>query len=101
PGSALHFSDHVGGDGKALFDQAAELGLEGILSKREDAPYVQARSKTWIKIKAPRIGDFPIVGYTASAKAGGLGALALGEWEGEDLVYRGNVCTGFDASTMA
>ncbi len=101
PASAIHFSDHVGGDGKALFEQAAELGLEGILSKREDSPYVQMRSKTWLKVKAPKVADFPIVGYTASAAAGGLGALALGEWVEGELVYRGNVGTGFDASTMA
>ena len=101
PSSAIHFSDHVGGEGKALFEQASELGLEGILSKRADSHYVQARSKTWLKVKSPRVGDFPIVGYTASKAAGGLGALALGEWVEGELVYRGNVGTGFDTATMA
>ena len=37
--SAIQFSDHVVGDGAALYEQASELGLEGIVSKRADAPY--------------------------------------------------------------
>lgn len=100
PTSALHFSDHVGGDGNVLYEQAVELGLEGILSKRETSPYVQDRSKAWLKTKAVLAGDFPIVGYTESAANGGLGALAMGRWSDGELEYAGNVGTGFDASTM-
>ena len=98
--SALHFSDHVEGSGQPLYDSAVELGLEGIISKRADAPYVQARAKTWLKVKAVRSEDFAIVGYTKSAAAGGLGSLALGEWVDGELVYRGNAGTGFDAATL-
>ncbi len=58
PSSAIQFSDHVEGDGQALYDHATELGLEGIVSKRADAPYQTGRSKTWIKTKALQIGDF-------------------------------------------
>ena len=100
PRSALHFSDHVGGDGMVLYEQAVELGLEGILSKRETSTYVQARSKSWLKTKAVLAGDFPIVGYTESAANGGLGALAMGRWVEGELEYAGNVGTGFDAATM-
>ena len=42
-----------------------------------------------------------IAGYTASEAAGGLGALALGEWVDGELAYRGKVGTGFDAATLA
>jgi bifunctional non-homologous end joining protein LigD len=100
PQSAIHFSDHFGGEGKALYDQAVELGLEGILSKRENSVYIQERSKTWLKSKAVLVGDFPIVGYTESAANGGLGALALGRWVDGELEYSGNVGTGFDGATM-
>ena len=61
-----------------LYDHATEMGLEGIVSKRIDAPYIETRSKTWVKVKAPLAGDFPIVGYTLSPAAGGIGAIALG-----------------------
>ena len=101
PASAVHYSDHVEGDGQQLYDHAAELGLEGVVSKRADAKYVETRSKTWLKAKAPIAGDFAIVGYTASTAAGGLGALAIGQWVDGELVYRGKVGTGFDARTLA
>ncbi|HHY50873.1 MAG TPA: DNA ligase D, partial [Alphaproteobacteria bacterium] len=100
PQSAIHFSDHVGGDGRVLYEQAVELGLEGILSKRETSPYVEERSKTWLKTKAVLAGDFPIAGFTESAANGGLGALALGRWVDGELEYAGNVGTGFDTATM-
>ncbi len=99
--AALQYSDHVAGDGSALFDKASELGLEGVVSKRADSAYSGTRSGTWLKIKAPRIGDFVIAGYVPSVAAGGLGAIAVAEWAGDELVYRGKVGTGFDAGQMA
>jgi len=98
--SAIQISDHVEGEGQALYDHAAELGLEGIVSKRANSKYVSGRSQSWVKAKALKSGDFIIAGYTASEAAGGLGALALGEWVDGDLVYRGKVGTGFDAEAL-
>ena len=40
--SPVQFSDHIDGDGEALFAQASRMGLEGIVSKKADARYVQA-----------------------------------------------------------
>jgi len=99
--SAIQFSDHVAGEGAAFYDRTAELGLEGVVSKRADAPYEEGRSKTWLKSKALQAGNFVIAGYTLSEAAGGLGALALGEWEDGELQYRGKVGTGFDAETLS
>ncbi|HET9069478.1 MAG TPA: DNA ligase D [Amaricoccus sp.] len=99
--SAIQFSDHVEGGGADFYEQVSRLGLEGVVSKRAGAAYHAGRSKTWVKVKAKLYGDFVVVGYTASAAAGGLGALALGEWVDGDLVYRGKVGTGFDAGTLA
>jgi len=97
--SAIQLSDHVHGDGRALYDQATEMGLEGIISKRTSAPYQSGRTKTWTKTKAAQKGDFVIAGYTVSDAAEGLAALGLGEWEDGELQYRGKVGTGFDAET--
>ena len=99
--SAIQLSDHVSGDGGALFERASELGLEGIISKRASATYLSGRSVTWLKTKALQTGDFVITGYTSSEAAGGLGALALGEWADGELHYRGKVGTGFDAPTLS
>lgn len=97
---AVQFCDHVVSEGGSFFDHASELGLEGIVSKRASALYQPGRSGSWLKIKAPLTGDFVIAGYTVSDTAGGLGALALGEWEDGELHYRGKVGTGFDAATL-
>ena len=51
PGIAL--SEHLDGDGEAIFHHACVLGLEGIVSKRRDAPYRSGRSPDWIKVKNP------------------------------------------------
>jgi DNA ligase D len=100
PRSAIQFSDHVVGDGAAFFERVSEMELEGVVSKRRDAPYQPGRSKSWIKTKARAVGDFVIAGYTTSQAAGGLAALAVAEWEGDELAYRGKVGTGFDAATL-
>ena len=48
------YSDHVAGDdGAKIFAAACELGLEGIVSKRRDRPYVSGLCKHWIKVKNP------------------------------------------------
>jgi DNA ligase D len=98
--SAIQLSDHVGGDGRALYIQAAEIGLEGVVSKKSDALYREGRSQSWLKAKAPRSGDFVIAGYTISPATDGLGALALGEWVDGELHYRGKVGSGFDAASL-
>jgi DNA ligase D len=98
--SAIQFSDHVIGDGRAFYDQASNAGLEGVVSKRRTAPYMFGRSETWTKAKAKLTGDFVIAGFTLSDAAGGLAALALGEWVDGELRYRGKVGTGFDAATL-
>jgi DNA ligase D len=98
--SAIQYSDHIEGDGGPLYERATELGLEGVVSKDANAPYLQKRSKSWFKAKALKAGDFVIAGYTTSTAAGGLAALALGEFEDGELHYRGKVGTGFDSSML-
>ncbi|MET3897373.1 bifunctional non-homologous end joining protein LigD [Devosia sp. UYZn731] len=99
--SALQYSDHVEGDGEGIYDLASSRGLEGIVSKRANGLHIGGRSASWLKVKALKTGDFVIAGYSESAANGGIGALAMAEWVGEDLVYRGKVGTGFDAVNMA
>ena len=99
--SAIQVSDHVEGNGDALYERASELGLEGIVSKRADAKYQSGRTSTWVKVKAKPIGDFVIAGYTTSAAAGGLASLALAEFVDGELEYRGKCGTGFDAPMLA
>jgi bifunctional non-homologous end joining protein LigD len=47
-------SEHMDGElGAVMFKHACRMGLEGIVSKRRDRPYVAGRSTTWLKIKNP------------------------------------------------
>lgn len=52
--SALRFNEHLAhDDGAVVFDHACRMGLEGIVSKRLDAPYRSGPSRTWLKSKNP------------------------------------------------
>ena len=48
----MRFSEHIEGDGEAIFKQACRMGL-GIVSKRRDFPYRSGRTKRWVKIENP------------------------------------------------
>ena len=93
---AIRFSDHVLGNGEKLFDSLCKQGLEGVVSKRIDAPYrVDKRAQTWLKVKCLHRQELVIVGWTPSDKGRGFRALLLGLHEGGTLRYAGKVGTGF------
>jgi ATP-dependent DNA ligase len=50
---SIQFVEHLTGDGPTIFDHVCRMGLEGIVSKRTDAPYRSGPSKTWLKAKNP------------------------------------------------
>jgi bifunctional non-homologous end joining protein LigD len=92
----LHYSAHRTGDGADLLKKACKAKLEGIISKRAEAPYVSARDGSWIKSKCVEAQEFVIVGFTHSAVLdGAVGALALGVNERGKLRYAGRIGTGF------
>lgn len=89
---------YVVGEGSAMLQATRELGLEGVVAKRLDAPYRPGRSRDWLKVKHKGRQEFVIGGWTAGkgARAGQFGALHLGVYEGGVLRYAGRVGTGFD-----
>src|SRR5262245_28294269 len=92
----IRFSEHVTGHGKAFFDQACRLGLEGIVSKRGDLPHRPGRHGGWLKTKCVRRQEFVIGGFTDPEGArAGLGALMIGYYDRDRLVFSGKVGTGF------
>jgi bifunctional non-homologous end joining protein LigD len=96
--SALQISEHVLGQGRTFFEQASRMGLEGIVSKRANAPYQPGRSKSWLKAKCVKSDDFVIVGYTESEAASGIAALLLGQATENGLRYAGRVGTGYSGA---
>ena len=95
PASALQFSDHVVGNGRAFLEEARRLKLEGVISKRADSAYRSGRSKSWLKVKARPNDDFRIVGYSELKADGVFRGLLLAEETPEGLRYVGRCGTGF------
>ncbi|WP_184787442.1 non-homologous end-joining DNA ligase [Phytomonospora endophytica] len=84
----------VSHDGPAAMAISAAQGLEGVVAKRLDSPYLPgARSAAWVKVKHLVTGDYLIGGWTSGKRE--LSSLVLGELTGEGLLYRGRVGTGF------
>ena len=93
---ALKFLDHFETDGEALYERIARMGLEGIVAKKADAPYRSRRSAEWLKIRADRVDDFVVVGFSRPKGArSGFGALHLAQYVDGELVYMGRAGSGF------
>src|SRR6266498_3194678 len=87
-------------DGVALLQAATKQHLEGIMAKRLDSRYVQGkRTRDWLKVKTHGEQEFVIVGFTKGTgrRASSFGSLVLGYYQGGELVYAGNVGTGFNS----
>jgi len=83
-----------------MLEAARQMGLEGIILKRGDAPYVSGRTETWLKLKCHARQELVICGFTDRANARGeVGSLLLGYHDGGELKYAGNVGTGWNAKT--
>lgn len=97
--SPVLYSEHLVGDGQQMFEHAARLNWEGIVSKRADAQYRSERSEAWLKIKAVHKGKFPVIGFVKDPT--GVAALYLGKQEGKKLVYMGKVGTGWSRTVSS
>jgi bifunctional non-homologous end joining protein LigD len=98
----IKFSDHTEGKGIALFEAAVESGLEGIIAKNKTSAYQTGlRSRDWLKVKNQRSQEAVIGGYTEPrGSRTNLGALLLGVYENEDLIYVGHTGGGFTEAEL-
>jgi bifunctional non-homologous end joining protein LigD len=101
-GREIEYSDHVVGNGPQVFSQACRMGLEGIVSKLADSPYLTVRSPDWLKVKCLTRQEFVVAGYTAPSGARSqFGALLLGYYDQDGkLTYCGRVGTGFSDESL-
>src|SRR5437870_184997 len=98
---AVRYADHVEGDGAAFLDAACKAGLEGVVAKRADARYLGGRRTEWRKIKCVKRQEFVIGGYTdPKGTRAGLGAVHLGVYDGDALVYAGRAGSGLDRAGL-
>jgi len=98
----LAFSAHRRTFGTKFYKEAEERGIEGIMGKRADSPYLSgARTKDWLKVKTAQRQEVVIAGFTAPRRSRPyFGALVIALREGESWRYAGHVGTGFTHATL-
>jgi bifunctional non-homologous end joining protein LigD len=101
-GSRIQLSEHVVGNGRPFYRQAARAQLEGIVSKKRGSLYIAGRGSDWAKSKCRQTEEFVIGGYTKpEGTRVGFGALLMGYFRGNrELIYAGRVGTGFSTKFL-
>lgn len=93
--------DRIEGDLGDVMEATAGLGLEGVVAKDPESPYVEgSRSGYWLKVKNTNRQEFVVGGWTSGKghRSGTLGSLLVGyrDRPGGRLRYAGRVGTGMD-----
>jgi bifunctional non-homologous end joining protein LigD len=96
----VRFSEAFEASPQELLEAACRMGIEGVMLKRADAPYVCGRTDTWLKLKCQRRQEFVVHGFTDRTGADNeVGSLLLGYHEDGRLRHAGSVGTGWDHAT--
>ena len=98
----LRLGDTGPGDGEKLLARARRDDWEGIIAKRTDSRYQPGvRSRDWLKLKVEFRQEFVVGGYTEPRNTRAhLGAVLLGYFDGDDLVYVGHTGGGFTRDSL-
>jgi DNA ligase D-like protein (predicted ligase) len=100
--SHLRYCDHQVGRGREFHKQACAMSLEGIVSKRTDAPYAPGNRGLWLKVKCLHREEFVVIGWTdPEGSRPHLGALLLGYYDPHSrLVFAGRVGSGISQTEL-
>ncbi|MDX1563942.1 MAG: non-homologous end-joining DNA ligase [Phycisphaeraceae bacterium] len=97
----IQFSAHRNQQGKSFFNDACDRGWEGLIAKRARSVYRHARSRDWLKFKCTNRQELVVGGWTdPKGNRTGLGALLVGHYHRDRLLYAGKVGTGYDEQTL-
>lgn len=98
----IKYCDHIPEKGIEFFTQMKKMKLEGMIAKRADSLYIEnSRSSDWLKIKFSNTEEVIICGFTEPrGLRENFGALILGKYKNEKLIYCGHTGTGFNASSL-
>jgi bifunctional non-homologous end joining protein LigD len=89
--------------GLDFFESAKRLGLEGIIAKRKGSLYLPGRrTKDWRKIKAVNQQDCLVLGWTPGtrSRSSTFGALLVGAYRDGELIWIGQVGSGFTEQVL-
>ncbi|MBI3927882.1 MAG: DNA ligase D [Armatimonadetes bacterium] len=103
PDGVVRLSEAVDTEGEALFSLVKERQLEGVVAKHRRSPYRSGRCPHWIKIKTVQTQDCVVAGFTISPNPARsyFASLVLGLYQDGELVYVGNVGSGFSQKLLA
>jgi bifunctional non-homologous end joining protein LigD len=104
PDETFRLTTFVDEEGKRLFESAQQLGFEGVVGKKLGSIYQPGRrSKDWRKVKALNRQSCVILGWTpgTGSRSRTFGSLLVGAYRDGDLVWIGQVGTGFTESMLA
>ncbi|QBQ48629.1 DNA ligase D [Brevundimonas naejangsanensis] len=90
----LRYVEHFASTGQAVLESACRMHLEGVISKKLDAPYHAGRSSSWLKSKC-RGRDEVVIGGWSSEGGSRFRSLLVGVREKGGMKYLGRVGTGF------
>lgn len=97
----LALSRRLDDNGFKAYELVKRRGYEGLVAKDLSSPYIERRSRFWLKVKVHQEDEFVIGGFTApEGSRQYFGALLLGAYKNKKLVYVGKVGTGFDRATL-
>jgi len=99
----IRYSGAIGSDAEPLLDEVKRRGLEGLIGKQRNSVYEPGRrSGAWIKLKCVQEQEFVIGGYTPPQGARKhFGAILVGYYDKNKLVFAGKVGTGFTAKSLS
>jgi bifunctional non-homologous end joining protein LigD len=102
-GDPIRYSGAIGSDAKRLLEEVQRRGLEGIIGKQRNSVYEPGlRSGAWVKLKCVNEQEFVIGGYTPPQGARKhFGAILVGYYDNNKLVFAGKVGTGFTAKSLS
>lgn len=92
----IRIAPRIAGPGKAALKAACHRGLEGVISKRIDAPYRSGRGDNWTKAKCRGGQEVVIGGWSGTSRT--LRSLLVGAHSRRKLIYMGRVGTGYSAA---
>ncbi|WP_332657019.1 DNA ligase D [Brevundimonas sp.] len=95
----IRYVDHFATTGQAILESACRMDLEGVISKKLDAPYHAGRSTTWLKSKC-RGGDEVVIGGWTSEGGGRFRSLIVGVQDKGGLRHLGRVGTGYNQTLL-
>jgi bifunctional non-homologous end joining protein LigD len=94
-------SSRLASDGLEAYRLAIQRKFEGLVAKDLSSPYVEGRSRFWLKVKVHQEDEFVIGGFTEpTGSRSHFGALLLGAYDRGKLRFVGKVGTGFNEQSL-